>query len=123
MGFYSVQLGPPGAVERMHVDNFDSHCWYAQIEGLRAFVLVPPEEASHLYEKVVSPEPGSDERGRLSPVDIFRPEGGKHSRFKNARAQVAVVGPGEVLVVPAGWWKWDVMLEPCVTLFHRFWNR
>merc|ERR1712228_884272 len=68
-------------------------------------------------------ERGSDERATFSPVDIFHPNVRRHPNFRNAKSQVVVLDPCETLVVPKSWWIYDVTLESCVTLFHRFYNR
>jgi len=33
-----------------------------------------------------------------------------------------VLAPKETLIIPAGWWRCSVALEPSVTLSHAFWN-
>merc|ERR1711963_1137795 len=57
-----------------------------------------------------------------SPVDILFPSMKRHPNFNNVKAQVAVLKAGEALVLPSGWWRYAVALEPSVTLHHPFWN-
>lgn len=124
-GMDRVQLGPAGAVTRLHVENAAAHSWHGQIQGRRAFVLFSPREGSNLYAEgshAESQERGQlEERVRSSPVDVLRP-GKSLPKFRNARAWVAVLEPGEILVVPQGWWLYSVTLEPSATLTRRFWN-
>jgi len=55
-------------------------------------------------------------------VDIFFPNLKRHPRFAEAKAQAVVLSPGDTLVLPGGWWRYAVALEPSVTLHHPFWN-
>ena len=47
----------------------------------------------------------------------------RHSKFADARAQVAVLEAGETLLIPAGWWWYSVALEPCASIQQCFFNR
>lgn len=118
-----VQLAPAGAITRLHIENNSAHAWYGQCQGKRAFILFSPAESSNLYAKETGePKRGSEEQREYSPVDIFHPND-KHCKFKNCTAHYALLGPGEILVVPRGWWLYSVTLEPSVTLVRKFWNR
>eukprot|EP00747_Dinoflagellata_sp_TGD_P206739 gnl/TRDRNA2_/TRDRNA2_80410_c0_seq2.p2 gnl/TRDRNA2_/TRDRNA2_80410_c0~~gnl/TRDRNA2_/TRDRNA2_80410_c0_seq2.p2 ORF type:complete len:108 (+),score=26.83 gnl/TRDRNA2_/TRDRNA2_80410_c0_seq2:37-360(+) len=46
----------------------------------------------------------------------------RHPKFRELRAHVAVLAPGESLVVPGGWWRYSVALEPNVLIHHPFFN-
>jgi len=120
-----IQLGPAGAVTRLHVENAAAHAWHGQIQGRRAFVLFSPRDGANLYAEgnhCDSQERGQlEERVRRSPVDVLRP-GRSLPKFREAKARVAVLEPGEILVVPQGWWLYSVTLEPSTTLCRRFWN-
>jgi ribosomal protein L16 Arg81 hydroxylase len=41
---------------------------------------------------------------RQSQVDIFSPDLEKFPNFKNAVVHEAVIGPGDILFIPACWW-------------------
>jgi len=121
--FDRVQIGPAGMVTRLHVENNSAHAWYGQVQGRRAFILFAPQERERLYPETAWPERCSEERCEHSPVDVLHPNERLYPKFRESKAQVAVLQPGETLVIPQGWWHCSIVLEPCVTLARRFWNR
>mmetsp|Transcript_99040 Transcript_99040/g.295879 ORF Transcript_99040/g.295879 Transcript_99040/m.295879 type:complete len:658 (+) Transcript_99040:45-2018(+) len=121
--FDRVQMGPTGCITRLHVENSLAHAWYAQVQGRRAFVLFSPQERERLYPETGWPEQCSEERGEHSPIDVLHPNDRLYPKFRESRAQVAILEPGETLVIPQGWWHQSFLLEPGVTLTRRFWNR
>mmetsp|Transcript_67491 Transcript_67491/g.197409 ORF Transcript_67491/g.197409 Transcript_67491/m.197409 type:complete len:647 (+) Transcript_67491:44-1984(+) len=121
--FDNVQLGPPGSVIQLHVENSLAHAWYAQVQGRRAFILFSPQEREKLYPETGWPEQCSEERCERSPIDVLHPNEKLYPRFRESKAQVAILEPGETLVIPQGWWHFSVVLEQCVTITRRFWNR
>lgn len=124
-GTDSIQLGPPGSVTRLHMENASAHTWHAQIQGQRAYVLFSPSDEPNLYAEAASDsfEGRCDfEAQRCSVVDVLRPARSL-SKFRGCRAYVVVLKPGETLVVPQGWWMYSVTLEANVTLMRKFWNQ
>lgn len=121
--FDRIQMGPPGCITRLHVENSSAHAWYAQVQGRRAFILFSPLERERLYPETGWPEQCSEERCEHSPIDVLRPNEKLYPKFRESKAQVAILDPGETLVIPQGWWHCSIVLEPCVTLARRFWNR
>jgi len=121
--FDRVQLAPMGVVTRLHTESGSAHAWCSQIQGVRAFVLFSPLERSKLYPEAHQPEGSWGSRCEHSPIDVLQPNAKMYPRFKDSQAQVAVIAPGETLVIPQGWWHFSVTLEPSVTLHRRFWNR
>jgi len=121
--FDCLQFGPAGAVCRLHVQNSNSHIWYGQIQGRRAFILFSPAETCNLYPDICETEAGSEQRRQCSPVDVFHPNDKHYPKFKHCKAQAVILEPGEILVVPQGWWMSSVTLESSTTLARRFWNR
>jgi len=120
-----MQLGPAGSVSRLHVENASAHTWHGQIQGRRAFVLFSPKDGPNLYPGGACEESQDrgqlEERVRRSAVDVLRPSKGL-PKFRDCRALLAILEPGEILVVPHGWWLYSVTLEPSATLTRRFWN-
>lgn len=51
---------------------------------------------------VVDPETVHDYAAKVSPVHIFFPSKKRHPLFRQVQAKVALLGPGESLVVPSG---------------------
>mmetsp|Transcript_153947 Transcript_153947/g.492146 ORF Transcript_153947/g.492146 Transcript_153947/m.492146 type:complete len:440 (+) Transcript_153947:49-1368(+) len=121
---HRITLAAPGAFTRLHRENFGAHAWFTQIEGSRLFFLFPPQ-GRHLYEESgrgLDPETVHDYAEKASPVDVFFPSQKRHPLFREAKAKVALLNPGECLVVPSGWWHASVALESSVTLHRVFWN-
>lgn len=121
--FFHVQIAPAGTASRLYVQNNGAHSWYGQIEGERQFVLFSPADTPHLYARTGVPERGGEQPCMYSPVDVLKPDLSKHPAFRNARAQVVVLRPGEMLVVPKGWWTYSANLKTSVTLFRKYWDR
>merc|ERR1719203_1400473 len=106
---YTVTIGAIGTTTRLRTENHGAHIWFFQTEGKRLFFLFPPQDAKNLYEETsgfVACAEGY--AARTSPVDILYPNAKKHPLFAKANAQVAVLAPGEALVVPSGWWWYSV---------------
>merc|ERR1711879_501007 len=115
--YHRVWLSAPGALSRLHTENHGAHCWLTQIEGRRVVFLFSPREAAKLHaddgEVLDLPEGYA---ARASGVDIFHPSAKRHVRFREAKAYVVTLRPGMTLVIPSGWWRLSVALEPSVTL-------
>merc|ERR1712050_323813 len=122
---HRITIAAAGVVSRLHVENHGAHAWFTQIEGSRMFFVFPPN-ARPLYEEcgkgVLDPETVHDYALKASAVDIFFPSQKRHPRFREAKGKVAILNPGQSLVLPSGWWQCSVALETCVTLHHPFWN-
>jgi len=89
-------LGPAGATTHTHYDI--THNFYAQIVGVKRFVLFPPEDFVNLY---LFPflHPGAQQ----SQVDFENPDLKEFPSFKYARAIEAILQPGDVLYLPPLW--------------------
>ena len=120
----SLHFGPPGILTQLHVENSSAHVWHAQIQGRRMFVMFAPQDTERLHGKQhEEPIPSRFIREWMSPVDIFSPKSKHKESFSECRAHVVILEPGEVLVVPAGWWQCSLALEAFTTLSRRFWDR
>ncbi|KAK4503479.1 hypothetical protein PRZ48_004394 [Zasmidium cellare] len=111
-------LGPKGTKTPLHTDAY--HNILCQVVGYKYVRLYAPEERVRLYPR------GVDENGvnmaNTSGVDVeFVSSKGKGAqmeaeqareleerfpRFREARYQEAILGPGEALYVPLGWWHY-----------------
>jgi len=89
-------LGPAGTVTPLHCD-FDDNL-FAQIWGSKRILLAPPHHDEFLYTR---------EANALLFGSPFDPEAPDYERFPLARQAAlveCVVGPGDMLYVPAGWY-------------------
>lgn len=96
MGPPRFWLGPAGTVTPLHCDYDDNI--FAQALGSKRICLAPPHHDVYLYTREANPVLVG------SPFDPERPD---YDRFPLARGAAivdVVVGPGEMLYVPAGWY-------------------
>lgn len=106
-------LGPVGTVTPLHWDV--PHNLVVQLTGRKRWLLFPPSQSRALYP-----------RGLLfgmpnfSRVDPERPDLSRFPRFSGAVGFHAVVGLGETLFIPRGWWHYTRLLDDAVTL--NFWS-
>ena len=98
-------FGPPGTVSPLHTDPY--HNILCQVVGRKYVRLYSPYESSRLYPS--TPGVGGVDMSNTSKVDI---EGDALERdasfplFKEARYVETVLGQGEALYVPVGWWHY-----------------
>ncbi|MEO8904367.1 MAG: cupin-like domain-containing protein [Polyangiaceae bacterium] len=100
-------LGGKHTVSHLHQDFFSTHTWFAQVKGVKEFLLFAPSDAPYLYGGAVNP---------LAP-DLER-----FPLFEKASPYRCTVGPGDVLSLPADWWHHVVAVEESITLSFEFVN-
>jgi len=121
--YFSVSLAAPGCITRLRTENNGAHLWLAQLEGRRLVFLFAPREWERLYGMTGGRVEGREGyTAAASSVDIFAPSAKRHPRFAEAKAQSAVLEPGETLLIPSGWWWYSVALEPSATVQQNFFN-
>lgn len=89
--------------------------------GHRRFTLFPPDQFANLYLGPIDHTPA----GRpVSMVDLKRPDFEAFPRFRDAlsSAQVAELGPGDALFIPALWWHHVEALNPFNVLVNYWWR-
>ncbi|WPG99947.1 Hypothetical protein R9X50_00277000 [Acrodontium crateriforme] len=132
-------LGPGGTKTPLHTDPY--HNVLCQVVGYKYVRLYGPEESDSLYPR------GLDEKGismantSLVDVELFRSPWNRPGRktnqqdgnqalaaakmkaefplFEKATYQEAIIGPGECIYIPVGWWHY---IESVSTSFSvSFW--
>ncbi len=103
--FGVVLVGCKGAFTPFHRDLFFTHGWLAQISGRKQWVLVPPD--SNLVNAL---------RRERTPQNV---DGATTDR---SRAYTAVIEPGEMIFVPAGWYHAVTSLDPTISVGFNFVN-
>ena len=91
------------------------------VAGRRRFTLFPPEQVVNLYLGPVDYTPTGSP---ISMVAFDRPDFERFPRFNNAlaAAQVAELGPGDAIYIPALWWHHVESLEPLNILVNYWWK-
>ena len=106
--FVWLFIGPSGTVTDFHVDHFMMHTYSAQLTGRKRFLFFSPACFRHLpFDAARKAERDSVEKPGLAYNDAVV-------------VQEAVVGPGEMVVFPAGWGHHVVSLEPSISLSVNF---
>jgi len=121
--YFKVSLAAPGAISRLHRENFGAHLWLSQTQGRKLVFLFSPEESAKLSMSIggrVNCKEGY--AAATSSVDIFSPNQKRHPGFAEVKPMMTVLQPGETLIVPTGWWWYSAALEPCTTIQQTFFN-
>ncbi|KAF9001877.1 hypothetical protein BDQ17DRAFT_1357643 [Cyathus striatus] len=106
----NVWLGPKGTVSPAHVDPY--YNFYVQVHGRKTVWLAPPSMASFMIK---SPEcnslrngNGKEKISNTSLCDVFDSDKIRNDDifWKNVppNAMAAILGPGDLLFFPPGWW-------------------
>jgi len=95
MGPPRFWLGPAGTVTPLHCDYDDNV--FAQVWGTKRIMLAPPHHDEFLYP--------SEANAILfgSPFDPEAPDFDRFPLARHAATVECIVGPGDMLYVPAGW--------------------
>jgi hypothetical protein len=97
-----------GARTRLHVDPWSSDALLCQIYGRKSFVMYSPSQAPYLTDG-----------GRT--VDIEAPDRELFPNFTNASPSVEdVLEPGEIVLVPAGWFHHFSTVSDSISLTWNF---
>lgn len=105
--YWSIYIGPRGALSPLHVDYWQTHAYLAQIQGRKRAILFSPDDAKFLYDGQVDPENPDFERFEL---------------FDQATAHECEIGPGEMLFIPSNWWHCVRSIGKSITVSHNFFN-
>jgi Cupin-like domain len=100
-------LGGKRTVSQLHQDFFSTHTWFAQVKGIKDFIVFPPTDSPYLYGGAVDPQ---------------NPDLARYPLFERATAHHCQLHPGEVLCLPADWWHHVVAVEESITLSFEFVN-
>ena len=105
-----------GTTIPLHFDEWMMHAFITNIDGHKEFTMYAPEDAKYLYPKKdyypVSEFPNPYE---VDPI--------KYPLFCNAKAISIVVGPGESIFIPCGWWHTTRTHSTCISISSNFVNR
>ncbi|QRK09342.1 cupin-like domain-containing protein [Archangium violaceum] len=97
-------FGPAGTLSNLHHDHLN--VLFCQLHGRKRFWLMPSFELSRAY----------NHRGLSSEVDIRAPALERFPAFGEASLVELVLEPGEVLLIPVGWWHAVKALDVSISL-------
>lgn len=97
-------FGPAGTVTPLHHDTMN--VLFHQVEGWKRFTLVSPLETHLVYNAVAV----------YSDVDAKSPDLDRFGRYAEAHPIEFTVGPGQALLIPAGWWHHVEALDLSISL-------
>jgi lysine-specific demethylase 8 len=104
-------VGKGGTVTPMHRDV--PHNLNVHLTGRKRWLLYPPGSHGMYPRGLFSGMPN------FSSVDPEAPDFDRHPRFREKRAVGGVVGEGETLFIPHGWWHHTRSLDDAVAIY--FW--
>ena len=112
-------VGPQAAITRMHQDNHHAHAWLTNLRGRKLYILCAPDEDASLIAPAgrSSQDGGSTREARLDPLNSTQ-----RAARSSLTLHAVVLGPGETILAPNGWWHYAVCLEPTITLMCNFWD-
>jgi len=102
-GATSLWIGPAGTVTPLHHDS--TNILFCQIYGRKRFELIAPTETALLAEPY----------GFYSPIDLDRRAEAAHPAVRALLVKDVVVGPGDCLFLPAGWWHRVTSLDVSIS--------
>ncbi|HSY72744.1 MAG TPA: cupin-like domain-containing protein [Alloacidobacterium sp.] len=109
-GYLKLLIGGVGAkFPVMHWDNDNANALITELYGLKEFVLFSPNQTPFIY-----PQPGSPHTSQLS--DLENPDLNKFPLFVKATQYRDVLKPGEMILIPAGWWHSTRMLSVSISI-------
>ena len=106
-------IGEPANVTPCHYDEQEN--FFAQVSGYKRCILLDP-----VMFKCVYPFPVYHPCDRQCMVDLRNPDFNRFPKLKDVKGCEAIVGPGDVLYIPAYWFHQIESMKE-ITISVNFW--
>jgi len=110
-------VGTSGTVTPLHFDSYDN--LLAQVVGYKYVRLYSTVETAKLYVTASSAGGVTCAQQNISPVTVESPDFERYPDFCEATFTETVLGPGDMLFIPKGWWHYVRSLTPSMSV--NFW--
>ena len=97
-------FGPKGTITPAHHDLTNN--FMAQVRGRKLVRLIAPYELPYVYNN----------RHCYSAVDLDKPDYERFPQFKDVTIIDVVIGPGDLLFLPVGWWHYVRGMDISITM-------
>lgn len=109
-GYLKLLIGGVGSkFPVMHYDGEASHAGITQIYGDKEFVVFAPEDGQYLYARKAIPNHSSVDDPVMQDRERF-------PLLAKATLYRTVLGPGDMIFVPAHWWHAARALSPSISV-------
>ena len=105
-----IWFGPAGTITGYHDDISDNHL--SQIVGRKLVKLVSPDQADRMYVERWKYDPN----GHVCAVDADDWDRTAHPRFADVEALWTILGPGDTLYNPGGWFHYVRSLDASISV-------
>ncbi|MEZ5302466.1 MAG: cupin-like domain-containing protein [Verrucomicrobiales bacterium] len=102
---------PKGTRPPLHYDTLEN---LLPNSRRKSFLVISPEFHDHCYPV------NEDWQDGYSQIDIKAPDLAKFPRFAEVRAAEVILGPGDLLYVPARWWHSVQSLDVSISINQWF---
>lgn len=107
--------GVNGWFPYIHYDYMHLHAIVTQVYGQKEFLVYTPDQTKYLYVDKNEPWMSSVEH-------YYEPDLNKYPLFAKAKPASVIVGPGETLFIPCGWWHTARSVTPTISVAYDLLN-
>jgi hypothetical protein len=110
-------IGSDGQVFNLHYDDFLN--FICMLDGTKRVTMIPPDQLPNMYHAPFDVLCGY---ACTTPFQLLKPDFDRYPKFRTAleHARVAVLEPGDVLVIPPFWWHHVESFSPIHVMVGTF---